>query len=99
VRRASELGEGHRELGLALGQPDLGHHVAAGRRLQVPVEHELVEVADADRGVHAEEAFEQGGVDDLAEPLAAQPVHDLQDLAAPVEGPKGGRLRRAELVH
>jgi hypothetical protein len=53
----------------------------------------------ADLRVHAQEAVQQSRVDDIAESLTAQPVHHLQDLAAPVERAQRFGLRRLQLVH
>lgn len=60
---------------------------------------EPVEVADADLRVDTEETLEQGGVDPVAESLALDPEHQLQDLVTPVQRTQRIGLRFVQPLH
>jgi hypothetical protein len=85
VGRAGQLGERRGELERTFLEAHLRQPVAIVQALDVTLGDQPVEVLDADVGVDAEEPLQQPRIDLVTEALAPEPVHDLEDLAPPVQ--------------
>lgn len=73
------------ELARALLEAEVGEGVPLAIDSEVSLLDESIEIADALEGVHPEKALDHWRIDDVAEAFAAQPVHHLEDLAAPIQ--------------
>ncbi len=93
VSRLGQIGEGVGELTRPLFEPERRQRIPVAVADQVALVGVSIELGQPDGGIDPEESLDETRVGDVAEPLAPQPVHDLQDLAPPVERSERVRLR------
>ena len=73
------------ELSGALLEAELGQCIEVAVDGEVTLFDQTIEITDTVAGLDAEEPFDHRRIDDVTESFAAQPIHDLQNFASPIE--------------
>ena len=101
VRRLHEVAERRPELLGAFADAEVREAVPVALAHEVAVGRELVEVGEPDRGMDAEEPFDEGGVDEVAKALGKTSDADKASLKAAfsaIDQDGNGQLSKDELA-